>query len=145
MRQIASILALQVLVSVGIPQSRPDAEAMPRKFLVALNGFMGAGKGVLLENGALVYTTYGANGAKRRKEIRNAINIWRWRADYPNPGVADGLQWEIDLVYADRTVHAAGANNYPDDTGRPTGSPKTSKAFDRLSAAVQELLGDSSF
>ena len=44
-----------------------------------------------------------------------------------------------------RTVHAAGANNYPDDTGRPTGSPKTSKAFDRLSAAVQELLGDSSF
>ena len=158
MRQLASILALQVLVNAGIPQSRPDAEAMPRKFLVALNGFMGAGKGVLLVNGALVYTTYGANGAKQRKEIRptpeqwrrfrqalDAINIWRWRADYPNPGVADGLKWEVDLVYADRTVHAAGANNYPDDTGRPTGSPKTSKAFDRLSAAVQELLGDSSF
>jgi hypothetical protein len=158
MRQIASILALQVLVNAGLPQPRPDAAAMPKKFVMALNGFMGAGKGVLLEKGVLVYTIYGRNGSPERKEIRptpeqwrrfrqalETIDIWRWRADYPNPAVADGLRWEIDLAYADRTVHATGANNYPDDAGRPTGSATASNAFDRLCAAIRELLGDPNF
>jgi hypothetical protein len=157
MRHIAAMLAL-VLASAGAPQSRPDA-AMPTRFHMALNGMLGAGKGVVLEKDVLVYTVYGMQGAKQqRREIRptpeqwrrfrealDAINVWRWRADYPNPGVADGLGWEIEAAYADRKVFAAGTNNFPDDTGRPTGSPKASSAFERLSAAVGELVGDSSF
>src|SRR5262245_59248142 len=159
MRQIASILAFQVLVSASASQPQPDAAAMPSRFHMALNGMLGAGKGVVLEKGVLVYTRYGTGGTKQqRKEIRptpeqwrrlrqalDAINVWRWRADYPNPNVADGLGWEIEVAYADRKIFAAGSNNFPDDTGRPTGSPKTSGAFDRLCAAIGELLGDADF
>jgi hypothetical protein len=59
--------------------------------------------------------------------------------------VADGLRWEIEVVYADRHLHASGSNNYPDENGRPADSAQPTKAFERLRAAVQALLGDSSF
>lgn len=126
---------------------------------MALNGFMGAADGVLLQDGILVHTIYARDGKKQEKKITptpeqwrqfrqalDAINVWRWQEKYPNPGgVADGLRWEIQLAYPDHKLHAEGDNNYPDDSGRPVNMSQQTKPFERLRAAVQALLGDSSF
>jgi hypothetical protein len=29
----------------------------------------------------------------------DALNVWCWRADYPNQGVCDGTNWSVEIVY----------------------------------------------
>lgn len=158
MRHVLTILALQIIASMGGLQRGAEPPAIPTKFLMTTSGLMGSGQSVLLQDGVLVYTEHTLNGSAQRKTITatpdrwrqfrqalDAINVWSWRADYPNPSVADGLRWEIDVVYPDRKLHASGKNNYPDDNGRPANSAEQTKAFQRLREAVQALLGDSSF
>src|SRR6185369_11172767 len=153
------VLSLQLLTAASVSLAGPVPGVMPSKFSMALNGFMGSAQGVVLQEGVLVYTQYGRNGAKDRKKITpspaqwrrfrqalDEINLWRWQAKYPNPGgVADGLQWQIQVTYPDHTLHVEGDNNYPDDNGRPTNESQQTAAFQKLRAAVQALLGSSSF
>jgi hypothetical protein len=152
------VLSLQLLSGACVSLSGSGPSAIPTKFSMALNGFMGSATGVVLQDGMLVYTQYAMNGTKQRKEIKpsaeqwrqfrqalDALNVWRWQARYPNPGVADGLRWEIHLTYPDHTLHVEGDNNYPDDSGHPVNAAQQTKAFQRLRSAVQALLGDSNF
>jgi hypothetical protein len=153
------VLWLQLLSGACALPSATSPSATPTKFSMTLNGLMGAADGVAWKDGILVHTQHGRDGSTQRKEIRpspeqwrefrralDAINVWRWQAKYPNPGgVADGLQWVLDLTYPDHTLHVEGDNNYPDDNGRPVNAAQQTQAFQRLRAAVQALLGDSSF
>jgi hypothetical protein len=158
MRLASLIVLLLELVSASASQPGSGAGEIPTRFRMAINGFMGAAHGVLLQDGVLVYTQYGLNGTKQQKTITpspdqwrqfrqalDAIKVWQWRANYPNPGVADGMDWLIDVTYSDRTLHAEGNNNYPDDNGRAVNEARQTKAFERLLSAVQSLLGDPSF
>jgi len=153
------VLSLQLLTAASMTLAAPAPSVMPSKFSIGFNGLMGSGQGVVLQEGVLVYTQYGRNGSKDVKKITpspeqwrqfrqalDEINIWRWQAKYPNPGgVADGLRWQIELTYPDHTLHVEGDNNYPDDNGRPSNESQQTKAFQRLRAAVQALLGGASF
>jgi hypothetical protein len=153
------VLSLQLLAAACVPPAGAAPSVVPSKFSMALNGFMRAAQGVLLQEGVLIYTQYSRNGAKDQKKITpspeqwrqfrqalDEINVWRWQAKYPNPGgVADGLQWRIEVTYPDHTLHVEGDNNYPDDSGRPINATQQTKAFQKLRAAVQALIGDSSF
>jgi hypothetical protein len=118
---------------------------------------MGSSHAVVLREGVLVYTELQGTKKKQtratpspeqwrqfRAEL-DALNVWRWRAKYPNPGVADGLRWDVDLTYADRSLHVEADSNFPDDAGQPTGSAAPTTAFQRFRAAVQRLIGDESF
>lgn len=153
------VLSLQLLSGARASGSDAAPDVTPSTFSMAIGGFIGSSHGVVLHDGVLAYTQYSGNGGKQRKEAKptaeqwrhfrqalDAINVWRWQAKYPNPGgVADGTQWQIDVTYPDRKLHAEGDNNYPDGNGRPTNASQQTKAFHDLRSAVQALLGDSSF
>jgi hypothetical protein len=153
------VLLLQFLGSACVSPVAAGPGAVPTKFSMALNGFMGSADGVVLQNGVPIYTQYARNGTKQQKDITpspeqwrqfrqalDTINVWRWQPRYLNPGgVADGLRWEIQLTFPDRALHVEGDNNYPDENGRATNVSQQSKSFQSLRAAVQALLGDTSF
>ena len=71
----------------------------------------------------------------------DAINVWCWRSEYPNPGILDGTQWSVDIAYPDRSVHAHGDNNYPGPDGVPNGQPDEPDTFQSFVCAVSRLLG----
>jgi len=133
-----------------------DGGEPPKELLVAVHGFMSS-HAVVLREGVLVYTEL-QGGEKRQthstptpdqwrrfRETLDSLNVWRWKAKYPNPGVADGLRWDVDLTYADRSLHVEGDNNFPDDAGKPVNSAQPTSAFRRLREAVQKLIGNESF
>lgn len=151
---------LVLLLAIRVTHiSAAEAPQIPNKFSAYIGGFMGASYSVELHDGALSYTIYekGHMNPKQKtitptesqwREFRQTLDdlrIWNWHTDYPTNVVVDGTQWSLDIAYADRALHAHGDNNYPDDTGKPNGDTKSSKAFDRYSGAVQKLLGGEAF
>lgn len=113
---------------------------------------------VQLQDGCLQYATFG-RGIKSdpvlvcptveqwrefRREL-DAIGVWRWRAEYSTPGVVDGTQWSLDVIYPDRAVRTQGSNSYPGATPGSFGVPSGSKAFTRYLKAVRRLLGERAF
>ena len=93
------VLSLQLLIAASVSLAGPRSGVMPSKFSMAINGFMGSAHGVLLQDGVLVYTQYGLNGAKKRRRPRprringddSARRSMRsssgsGSATYPNPG-----------------------------------------------------------
>lgn len=64
--------------------------------------------------------------------------LWKWEADYQNPGVRDGTFWNLKLRIKDRSLISQGKNAYPggcDGEGEPTGE------FLLFLKAVQKLTG----
>jgi hypothetical protein len=136
-----------------------EQSQVPKRFTAKIGGFLSASYSVELHDGALRYTS-SASGQRNQtqetltptaaqwRDFRKALddlNVWQWRADYPNPGVTDGTQWSLDIAYADRSRTSHGDNNYPDAAGKPNGSYDSTKTFKRYLAAIKKLLGGRSF
>ena len=56
----------------------------------------------------------------------DAIDIWKWKAEYTDNKLADGHSWEVLLEHGDKKAHARGRNMYP-------------AQFERFEKAVLEL------
>ena len=146
------LLTTVTLMSAEKPSS------MPKRLSAYIGGFMG-GYQVELRNGSLTCTTFGGGTSKPKRatvtptamqwrEFRQTLddlNVWQWRADYPNDRTIDGWQWTLNVGYADRTIKTRGDNNYPDSVGKPNGEPEPTKAFDRYLEAVRKLTGGMPF
>jgi hypothetical protein len=70
------------------------------------------------------------------------LGVWKWKKHYPNPGVRDGTQWRVLLVYKDKTLDASGSNSYPLPGGRASNDwPEKSLHFQTFLNDVQGLIG----
>ena len=72
------------------------------------------------------------------------LAVSQWQSDYPNNGVLDGTQWQVEIVYPDWTVNAKGDNNFPDANGKPNSSPDWTPSFRKFVSALRMLLGRAS-
>jgi hypothetical protein len=139
----ARLAALFIFAAVGLlPAAEPSF--MPKTFSAYIGGFNGPSYLVELHDGVLTYT-----GGLRHERIRSritptaaqwrefrqtldALDVWRWRADYSNETIKDGTQWRLSLEYTDRAVKTGGSNAFP-------------KQFDPYLAAVEKLLDGKTF
>ena len=135
-----------------------ETNAIPERFHTRVGGFMGHTYEVQLQDGVLQYATFGRGHQAEHAVVRptseewrefrrelEAIGVWRWRAHYETPGVADGTQWSLDVAYPDKAVSSQGNNNYPGAKADPGGVPSGSKEFTRYLKAVQRLLDGRAF
>ena len=58
----------------------------------------------------------------------DAIDIWKWKAEYMDNQLADGHSWEVVIEHGDKRIHSRGSNMYP-------------AQFERFEKAVLELRG----
>ena len=153
-----SALLLAVALLCSPPLIASKTSAIPQRFHARIGGFMGYTYYVELQDGGLQYTRSGGGQKTMSARVRptteqwtefrrelDALGIWRWRAHYTNPGVADGTQWSLDVAYPDRAIKTEGDNDYPGATANPSGVPSGSKVFARYLKAVQQLLGGRAF
>jgi len=153
------IRALIGLVTViTSPSFAAETNAAPQSFRASIGGFLGVCYSVELREGSLYYLAADAPQkaqtlkltptSQQWREFRRALDdvgVWQWRTNYPNPGVYDGTQWSLEIRYGDRTLKTQGSNNFPGRAGKPSGSPKETKAFSAYAAAVKRLLGGKEF
>ncbi len=79
-----------------------------------------------------------------RSEI-DAIGIWNWHADYDNPDILDGNQWEVRIRWGSRSCKIYGRNNYPNEDGTPSQTYEQTDTFSRFLQAVMRLAGGRAF
>lgn len=141
-----------------MPATEPSPA--PKRFDAYIGGFGGTSYHVELQGDILRHTT---NEAEHYKKPRHAtitpseeqwrefretlddLQVWRWRAEYPNPGVCDGTGWSLDIAYDDRALESHGDNNYPDASGNSNDHPDHTEVFKQYLAAVEKLLGGGKF
>ena len=41
------------------------------------------------------------------------LGIWDWHANYDDPGVLDGVSWELSMRYHERVIQSCGTNSFP--------------------------------
>ena len=128
--------------------------ATPQRFDARVGGFLGYTYQVQLQDGLLQYARFGGGHKPTHARVRptmeqwtefrrelDAIDIWRWRAQYVNLGVTDGTQWSLDVAFRDRAIKTQGSNEYPGTMPDFSGGPSASEAFTRYLKAVQRLVG----
>ena len=105
-----------------------------------IGGYPGPFYNVESDGPALAYTAteYGTTAERRIAptaqqwakfgQAIEAAGVWRWAADYPDPGVCDGTQWELELSDGSRELRTGGSNNTP-------------KRFGAFVKALRKLLG----
>lgn len=139
--------------------SGADLTPIPKHFSASIGGFLGASYQLELHGDTLTYTASGGGQrdplhatvtptAAQWRDFREALDVlkvWQWRADYPTNGTMDGTQWALDIAYADHALKSHGDNSYPDSTGKPTGTPEPTKAFNLYLAAIRKLTGGKTF
>ena len=76
---------------------------------------------------------------KFKKQL-DVIKVWYWKPDYHSVGVLDGVQWHIEIDWAEQHLVTDCANAYP-----PKGHEYPSEAFNQFLRAVGELLDDRDF
>jgi hypothetical protein len=135
--------------------SAEEISPLPRHFTASIGGFYGSSFRIELHKGVLNYTSYDPGHRNRKTAIikpkpeqwrafRAALDdleVWRWQAEYPSSGTADGTQWLLDIAYPDHALKTYGDNNFPDDAGKPNRGMTPTKAFLRYLGAVQKLIG----
>jgi hypothetical protein len=95
---------------------------------------------------AATFTPTPAEWRKFRESIEKA-GVWRWKADYADNPIGDGIVWSLEIEYSDQSIKANGSNDYPNEKGAPlpkAGGPYT-PAFLGLLEAVQKLVGGRKF
>jgi hypothetical protein len=139
--------------------SGAELPPIPKHFSASIGGFMGSSYQLELNGDTLTYTASGRGNRDSQRatvtptpaqwrefrEALDALKIWQWRADYPTNGTVDGTQWALDIEYADHALKTHGNNCYPDSTGRPNGTPESTKAFNLYLAAIKKLTGGKTF
>lgn len=171
-------LALSVFVTALAPaqEARPcppqPGKQLPTAYLpvvlkIHIGGFFGPSYWVELRGESLVYRvrdidpktnavrltskviTPSASQWRRFWRAMDEVGLWRWRAHYANPGVFDGTQWRVEVVFAGRRAQASGSNAYPGEAARPPISSsvdtETSRTFNTYLRAVEDLLGGERF
>ena len=137
---------------------QPTRSPLPKRLSLYIGGYPGPYYTVRLSRRTLWYEAQTVNaepptkekvpvtpeGWQTFREALDAIGVWRWQEDYPNPGVCDGTSWAATLEYADRSVASGGSNNYPRAKGAPSGGAST-RPFARFLEAVRALLGGREF
>jgi hypothetical protein len=134
-----------------------EISAIPQRFHTRIGGFLGFTYELQLRDGSLDYRKSGGGQNSEHSSVRptveqwtefrrelDAIEIWRWRAQYSNPRVVDGTQWSLDVAYHDRAIKSQGSNEYPGSTPGD-GGPSASEVFTRYLKAVQRLVGGRAF
>ncbi len=159
MQRTANLCALFVVATLlsSPTLNARDKSAIPQRFHAEIGGFKDFTYNVELKGGRLRYTRSGGHGTRNahvrptteqwrefRREL-DAIDVWRWRAQYSNYAVVDGTQWSLDLTYPDKAIRTQGSNDYPGATPDPSGVPSASKMFTRYLKAIQRLLGGRAF
>lgn len=62
--------------------------------------------------------------AKKFVEQLEKLDLLNWEAEYVDPGVLDGTQWQVEIVMAGHTSTKHGSNCYPEQWGN-FASPST--------------------
>ncbi len=154
------ILALVAMI-VGATSLRaaPPPPPTPTSFSAYLGGFLGPSEQIELHGGTLSFTASGghyrhpiqmsitptaAQWLKFRQAL-DALNVWRWRKNYPNNGAQDGTQWSLSIAYPDHKITTRGDNNFPNADGKPNGNPEATKTFEDFKDAVKKLTGGKAF
>src|SRR5207253_919471 len=75
------------------------------------------------------------------RQTLDDLQVWRWRAKYPNTDTDDGTQWSLDVAFPGRAITTHGDNNYPGRAGKPNGQPESTAEFRRYLSAVEKLIG----
>ena len=127
---------------------------LPQRFDVFIGGYMGTSYHVEMQDKCLIYQMFdiGYELKENQKIIPttqqwakfwnriNNLKIWDWETNYPNPGICDGTQWKINILYNEKQLETSGDNNYPNS---PDGLP--GKEFVSFLEALRTLLGGVSF
>jgi hypothetical protein len=61
-------------------------------------------------------------------EVVDRLNVWGWKADYCDPYISDGTQWELSMSKGTSKIKCDGSNDYPPE-------------FDEFVKAVNKLSG----
>jgi hypothetical protein len=151
--------AALLLLTTGPMIAGADLPPIPKHFSASIGGFLGASYQLELHGETLTYTASGRGHHDSQRatitpspahwrefrEALDALKIWQWRADYPTNGTVDGTQWALDIAYADRALKTQGSNCYPDSSGKPNGTPESTKTFNLYLAAIKKLTGGKTF
>jgi hypothetical protein len=138
-------------------------KAFPERLRISIGGHFGPCYSVTLKKGRLIYTYLPSRdscsqdpepqceeiepSAKQWENFRrtlNRLNIWCWRANYPNSAmVCDGAGWSAEIVYSDRSLVSTGDNCFPGRDGRavPITADETDNTFSKFCRAVARLIG----
>lgn len=152
------------------PGKQSPGSYLPTRFTLSIGGFLSPSYSVELRGESLLYRVRGIDpdtrsiretstvvtpsAAEWRRFWRamDEVDLWRWRSEYANPGVADGTQWGIEIAFAGRRADSSGSNAYPGGLATfPVPSepdsvlPEASEAFRTYLKAVEELLGGERF
>lgn len=77
---------------------------------------------------------------KRLEELR----VWDWEENY-HANILDGIQWSIEMSFADRSIKSWGSNCYPANNHNDKLSSqegKRTELFNNFLVAVSELIGE---
>jgi hypothetical protein len=153
-------MALAIGLATATTLVAADPSPAPEKFRAHIGGFGGGDFVVEWRDQVLTYTSRARErGQPARtesivptpaqwREFRAALDelkVWQWKSEYTNPGIMDGTQWSLDVVYADHSLSSQGSNNFPKADGKPAGQPAPTKTFQRFLGAVKNLLGGREF
>ncbi|WP_155887697.1 ImmA/IrrE family metallo-endopeptidase [Paucidesulfovibrio longus] len=148
------LTALKKVEKLEEPREEQEGLA-PDDFMVFVGGYMGKSYRVSLEAGLLRYEVLGygyhpentqivpvaAKNWERFWRACDKCGVWGWLPDYPNPGVADGTQWEVQIRTSFRAIRTRGDNAFPAVQDRDDCCGEDSAVFDRFLRAVSKLVG----
>ena len=145
--QIAVVLALgwaPLLQATRAPGPQKPQEAggyLPTKFSVLSASFRQNMTSMVWDGEVLRYEETLVGEPPRKQNLTpskeswmkfwkemDAIDIWKWKAEYMDNKLADGHSWEVLLEHGDKRIHSRGRNMKP-------------AQFERFEKAVFELRG----
>ena len=133
-----------------------DGVGRPTALSLSIGGYPGPFYSVTLDANSLLYDADG-EGQSRTERIAptekewtifrrklDAIGVWDWRPDYPDPGTCDGTQWSVEIKWGGRSLRSTGSNCSPGPGGEFSDGEevdgKNDSGFWAFTAAVQDLL-----
>lgn len=133
--------ALFVAALCTTAHAQGPSHGVPTKLVAAIDEWKGASYRIELAADGAIYYSDNTSGRLRRTRIRvpaerwvafrkhlDAARVWSWRAQYIDLAVVDGVGWELQVAYRDRSTASRGSNAHP---------PK--RQFEQFLAAVREL------
>lgn len=143
------------------PAKQSPGDYLPARFELYIHGgIFPPSYSVKVQGESLVYSAReavpGSYALRERSEVirptaerwrrfwkaMDEVGLWDWRPEYPNPRVADGTRWGLEIAFGGREIRSSGSNGYP---GGPADSPEPSRVFEAYRKAVEDLLGGESF
>jgi hypothetical protein len=142
---ISSILGLGA-------NSMDTSSSKPSTLSIAIGGYTGNSYAVELSADGLIYRSlrygYEANETltivpdrvawERFRRALDDLGVWDWAPEYSRPGIFDGTNWHVEIVWGERSIHSHGMNGYP-------GGSDDSQLFSRFLSAVRALVGGRDF